>query len=840
MPLVSQSVEHILNGVSQRPQAQRLPSQVHSQTNVLDSIADGKIKRPPLKHVAQLTNAPAGFSSARVHAINRDSARKYRVAFLDGDLKIFNTDGTPVTLQTPDGKAYLATTDPARDIRVVTIGDTSIVVNTGKVPTKGTEKAPAGPGGALVWVRQADYSTSYSISLDGLAVNYRTTDGAITASRGEIATDVIATRLAALITGDSRFAAFTVNRYGSTLHIFRADGVDFDITTTDGLADVALLTIKGEIQRFEDLPARAADKYVVKITGDPDTEWDDYWVVYDDEGQPEQSGVWRECAAPGSLLNFDPTTMPHQLVFGGDLVGDRRCGDTPEGPTARDSGTTTTPHGFTFAQHGTATGTIAETNDYDDYHNGEFVLSDVIPEFSGAAVTIAICFDVHHSLAQCAFVRVTLSVETGAGTGTYTELAHQDFPRGTVVPDQVIAVSNVAAPTGARVKATFEFSDGVEHSELWQRSWVTFHSKDRAIPGIAVSASTAVRVSYTPDYTFPEGSTITLTVDGTPFVQNGAGQTWEDIAALFVAAIDADAAYTATTDSAGVFDIVKVAGGVPVVSASVTLDRTTTAYIPDAGLVADTYAGATVENITDGSSGTIVSNGIETITVAALTGGSSNTFSPGDLIRVSGGSAGAVFRAVDWNDRACGNDDSVPFPSFVGRAISDVFVYRGRLGFTSGENVVLSRSGDLFNFFRQTASRLLDDDVIDVANATPQAGVFRSSFEWNEQLYLNTDRGQYKLSGDPLLTPQTASLALVTQYPNDGSVHPAVAGNKVFFARKVGNAARLYQYFIDPDTRKEVALDITQHVPSLIAGTPLDIAADDSAGMVAVTVQENP
>jgi hypothetical protein len=56
----------------------------------------------------------------------------------------------------------------------------------------------------------------------------------------------------------------------------------------------------------------------------------------------------------------------------------------------------------------------------------------------------------------------------------------------------------------------------------------------------------------------------------------------------------------------------------------------------------------------------------------------------------------------------------------VDRAIDEVFFYLGRLGFTSRENVILSQAGEEFNFFRQTATDLLADDLIDIQERYPK------------------------------------------------------------------------------------------------------------------------
>ena len=65
-----------------------------------------------------------------------------------------------------------------------------------------------------------------------------------------------------------------------------------------------------------------------------------------------------------------------------------------------------------------------------------------------------------------------------------------------------------------------------------------------------------------------------------------------------------------------------------------------------------------------------------------------------------------AFETVNWNDRLVGDDTTNPKPSFVDHEISHIFFYRNRMGFLSGQNVVLSKAGDLFNFCNTTVQVL--------------------------------------------------------------------------------------------------------------------------------------
>ena len=67
-----------------------------------------------------------------------------------------------------------------------------------------------------------------------------------------------------------------------------------------------------------------------------------------------------------------------------------------------------------------------------------------------------------------------------------------------------------------------------------------------------------------------------------------------------------------------------------------------------------------------------------------------------------------------WKDRDVGDDVSNPFPTFTGHKIQQMFFHRNRLGFVSGENIILSQPGSYFNFFIVSAISFSDDNPIDI------------------------------------------------------------------------------------------------------------------------------
>lgn len=175
-----------------------------------------------------------------------------------------------------------------------------------------------------------------------------------------------------------------------------------------------------------------------------------------------------------------------------------------------------------------------------------------------------------------------------------------------------------------------------------------------------------------------------------------------------------------------------------------------------------------------------------------------------------------TFRCNAWDARAVGDDDSNPYPSFIGRAIKDVFFHKNRLGFLADENVIMSAAGDYFRFWRTTAISLLDDDPIDVAASHDKVSLLVNVIPYQENLLIFSDQTQFILQGGNLLTPETVSLASSTEFQASTKAKPVGAGPAVFFAVEKDSYSSIQEYFVDADTRKNDARDVTGHCPEFV------------------------
>ena len=204
---------------------------------------------------------------------------------------------------------------------------------------------------------------------------------------------------------------------------------------------------------------------------------------------------------------------------------------------------------------------------------------------------------------------------------------------------------------------------------------------------------------------------------------------------------------------------------------------------------------------------------------------------PHALVRESDGTF--TLTTFKWKTRQFGDDDSNPDPTFVGRALNDVFYYKNRLGFVADENVVFSGVNDFGNFYRSTVVDLLDSDVIDVAVSSQKVSLLKFAVPFAGGLMLFSDQTQFSLNVDTLLTPTSASIDTVTEYAVNPNVRPFGIGSDVYFASNVGEYSAVREYFVRDDAGNNTdATNITAHVPRYVPKNLTRVAGSSNADIL--------
>lgn len=190
-------------------------------------------------------------------------------------------------------------------------------------------------------------------------------------------------------------------------------------------------------------------------------------------------------------------------------------------------------------------------------------------------------------------------------------------------------------------------------------------------------------------------------------------------------------------------------------------------------------------------------------------------------------------KELEWDKRLSGDEDSNPTPSFIDKKITDIFFFRNRLGFISGENVCLSRSGDYYNFFVDSATGIIDTDPIDLGVSSTRVSTLHSAVPFNQDLVLFSDSAQFILHAEGVLTPKNAYLAQVTAFSNDTSVMPEVSGRNIYFTSKRAEYTSVKEYYaVTSDSSIKDANDVTSHVPNYIANTVYDLISNTNENLL--------
>jgi len=192
-----------------------------------------------------------------------------------------------------------------------------------------------------------------------------------------------------------------------------------------------------------------------------------------------------------------------------------------------------------------------------------------------------------------------------------------------------------------------------------------------------------------------------------------------------------------------------------------------------------------------------------------------------------------------WGNRVVGDLDSSPNPSFIDTKINDIYFHRNRLGFLADENVILSRSGEVFEFFNETVTDTLDTDPIDINVAHTKVSILKHAIAFDEKLLLFSDQTQFVLTGGASLTPSNVAVNVTTEYETLGSVQPKGSGNNVFFAFNKGQFTGVREMYVENDGETNQGEDITANIPKYIPTNVFKFAIASNENIL-IALSSNP
>ena len=186
-----------------------------------------------------------------------------------------------------------------------------------------------------------------------------------------------------------------------------------------------------------------------------------------------------------------------------------------------------------------------------------------------------------------------------------------------------------------------------------------------------------------------------------------------------------------------------------------------------------------------------------------------------------------------WKNREVGDDSSNPFPTFVGSTIQEMFFHRNRLGMISGEQIVMSKPGQYFDFFIVSAISTSDDNPIDITVSDVKPAFINHILPIQRGMMMFSDNGQFMLfTESDIFSAKTARLKKVSSYECDATIQPVDLGTSVLFTSNVSAYARAFEATILDDATPPNILEQTRVVPEFL---PKDITKSANSAAIGIT-----
>ncbi len=365
---VNENIPNMIFGVSQQPYTMRLNAQCEESINTLPSVSKGLTERPGCRLGGVSTYADLLPENTRYGVVTylhreQDTEKLFLFVASDGWVHVFETDNELSTFTQKEvvftaSREYLGcgTVDPAQCLQMLSIGDRVLLRNRKKL-TKAleTENPYTYWKPSIVFVKQASFQTEYRlrVAYNGVSrtvsyttppsVEYDANDNQIA---NTISTDQILAELIAPFVDDDTFSGNVVfHQTGAVAYIrpLSLEELALTVTVSDTQAGTHIKVFQRAVSDITDLPTLCIPGITVKVAGSEDTNYDDYYVRFEDlsgnstfpngvavaDTMPV-SGVWRESTdllktETNNVIAGDPdegafnlTTMPHSMVYDKD------------------------------------------------------------------------------------------------------------------------------------------------------------------------------------------------------------------------------------------------------------------------------------------------------------------------------------------------------------------------------------------------------------------------------------------------------------------------------------------------------------------------------------------
>ena len=203
------------------------------------------------------------------------------------------------------------------------------------------------------------------------------------------------------------------------------------------------------------------------------------------------------------------------------------------------------------------------------------------------------------------------------------------------------------------------------------------------------------------------------------------------------------------------------------------------------------------------------------------------------FIRLNETNATSLGNENYWKDRQVGDNVSNPFPTIVGKKITNLFFHRNRLGLVADEQIVMSQPGSYFNLGIVSAIAASDDNPIDISVSDVKPAFIRHTLPINKGMMMFSDNAQFLLfTESDIFSPKTARLKKVASYECDPTIQPLDLGASVLFTSNVAAYSRAFEAVVVDDDSPAQVIEQTRVVPEFL---PKDITQSTNSKALGIT-----
>jgi len=227
----------------------------------------------------------------------------------------------------------------------------------------------------------------------------------------------------------------------------------------------------------------------------------------------------------------------------------------------------------------------------------------------------------------------------------------------------------------------------------------------------------------------------------------------------------------------------------------------------------------------------------ETVDPSVSTGFNNSTM-PHELVNTALNTF--VFRQIDYEDRLVGDDTTNPQPKFVDNKITAGFFHNNRLGFLSKDNVIMSRSGDFYNFYVKTAQTSIDSDPIDISCSSTRPTALHAVIPTAQGVILFSADQQFIMFSDTgVLTPSLTTIRTISNYEVDKNIYPVDVGTNINFVSKTPGYSRVFGMVTRGQQENPQVLDISRVVKEWVSPDIDSMIASPQNSLIALSGQDS-